>query len=137
MYPQKSYRGQEAKEFFDHEVEEEDVVVNSGTDELRGTTAFSGKVQGEVCIVNEPSQLHKMNEGDVLVAIATTPSIVPAMKKAIAIVTEEGGLTCHAAIVSRELKTPCVVGTKIATRVFKDGDMVEVDAEMGVVRIIS
>ncbi|PIY96842.1 MAG: hypothetical protein COY66_02870, partial [Candidatus Kerfeldbacteria bacterium CG_4_10_14_0_8_um_filter_42_10] len=63
----------------------------------------------------------------------TNPSLVPAMKKAAAIVTDTGGLTCHAAIVARELNTPCVIGTNIATRVLKDGDLVEVDATRGVV----
>jgi len=58
------------------------------------------------------------------------------MKKAVAVITDEGGITCHAAIVSRELKIPCIVGTKIATRVLKDGDKVEVDADKGVVKII-
>lgn len=75
-----------------------------------------------------------MKDGDVLISTATTPSIVSAMKKAAAIVTDEGGLTCHAAIVSRELKIPCIIGTKIATKVFKDGDRVEVDATKGIVR---
>ena len=75
-----------------------------------------------------------MNYGDVLVSVATTPSIVTAMKKAAAIVTDQGGLTCHAAIVSRELGVPCVVGTKIATASLKDGDLVEVDAMKGIVR---
>ncbi len=58
------------------------------------------------------------------------------MKRAAAFVTDEGGITCHAAIVAREMKKPCVIGTKIATQIFKDGDMVEVDAQRGVVRII-
>ena len=66
----------------------------------------------------------------------TDPRYVPAMKKAAAIVTDEGGITCHAAIVSRELKKPCIIGTKIATKVLKDGDEVEVDAEKGVVKKI-
>ncbi len=58
------------------------------------------------------------------------------MRKAKAIVTDEGGVTCHAAIVSRELKIPCIVGTKIATRVLKDGDLVEVDADKAVIKIL-
>ena len=66
----------------------------------------------------------------------TTPDYVPAMKRAAAIVTDKGGRTCHAAIVSRELKIPCVIGTKIATQVFKTGDIVEVDAERGIVKKI-
>jgi pyruvate,water dikinase len=74
--------------------------------------------------------------GEILVAIATTPSIVPAMKKAGAILTDEGGLTCHAAIVSRELKVPCVVGLKIVTDTLTNGDEVEVDAVRGIVNIL-
>ena len=66
----------------------------------------------------------------------TTPDFVPAMRKAAAIITNEGGITCHAAIVSRELGKPCITGTKIASKVLKDGDMVEVDAEKGIVRIM-
>lgn len=76
----------------------------------------------------------KMRPGDILVSIATDPDIVPAMKKASAIVTEQGGITSHAAIVSRELGIPCVIGTKIATRVLKDGDKVVVDATRGIVK---
>jgi len=61
---------------------------------------------------------------------------MPAIKKASAIVTNVGGITCHAAIVSRELKIPCIIGTKIATKVLKDGDLVEVDAQKGIVKIL-
>jgi pyruvate,water dikinase len=82
------------------------------------------------------SDLSKMEGGDILVSPMTTPEFVPAMRRASAIVTDEGGITCHAVIVSRELGIPCIIGTKIATRVLKDGDEVEVDAEKGVVRII-
>jgi pyruvate,water dikinase len=66
----------------------------------------------------------------------TNPDYVPYMKIAAAIVTDEGGTTCHAAIASRELKVPCVVGTRIATKILKDGDVVEVDADNGIIRII-
>ena len=66
----------------------------------------------------------------------TTPDYIPAMKKAAAFVTDEGGITCHAAIIAREMKKPCIVGTKIATQILHDGDLVEVDADKGVVRII-
>ncbi|HLC48700.1 MAG TPA: PEP-utilizing enzyme, partial [Candidatus Norongarragalinales archaeon] len=83
-----------------------------------------------------PSDLPKMGEGDILVAQATNPDVVPAMKKAAAIVTNTGGITCHAAIVSRELGIPCIVGTKIATDVLKDGMVVEVDATKGIVKIL-
>jgi len=80
--------------------------------------------------------MNKMKKGDVLIAIATNPDIVPAMKKASAIVTDQGGVTSHAAIVAREMETPCLIGTKIATLVFKDNDLVEVDASKGIVRKI-
>ena len=66
----------------------------------------------------------------------TRPEFLPLMKKAKAIITDEGGITCHAAIVSRELGIPCIIGTKIATKVLKDNDLVEVDAEKGIVRKI-
>ncbi len=102
--------------------------------ELSGQTACLGKAKGNVRIINVIADLKKMKTGDVLVSIATNPDIVPAMKKAAAIVTEQGGVTSHAAIVSRELNIPCVIGTKIATKVLKDGDKVEVDANKGLVK---
>ena len=84
------------------------------------------------------NDIGKMKQGDILVAPATNPDVVPAMKKAAAIVTDAGGVTSHAAIISRELGVPCLIGTKISTKVLKDGDYVEVDAETnGVVKIIN
>jgi pyruvate,water dikinase len=80
------------------------------------------------------SDLGKMRDGEVLVSPMTTPDVFPVMRKACAIVTDEGGMLCHAAIISRELGIPCVIGTKVASEVFKDGDLVEVDADHGVVR---
>jgi phosphohistidine swiveling domain-containing protein/nucleoside diphosphate kinase len=109
-------------------------VSNHQVDELKGQTACLGKVKGRVRVINIFADMKKMQKGDILVSIATNPDIVPAMKKAGAIVTEQGGITSHAAIVSRELGTPCIIGTKIATKVFKDGDLVEVDANKGIVR---
>lgn len=78
----------------------------------------------------------KMDYGDIMVANTTYPALVPAMKKAAAIVTETGGITCHAAIVARELRKPCIVGAKDAISILKDGILVEVDADNGVVRKI-
>lgn len=102
--------------------------------ELKGQVGCLGKATGRVKILSRAEDMHKFQQGDILVAIATDPDIVPAMKKAAAIVTEQGGVTSHAAIVSRELNIPCVIGTKIATKVLKDGDLVEVDATKGIVR---
>ncbi|MCH7492711.1 phosphoenolpyruvate synthase, partial [Patescibacteria group bacterium] len=93
-----------------------------------------GKASGTVKLIIRPTDMLKMKKGDILVSIATDPDIVPAMKKAAAIVTEQGGVTSHAAIVARELNIPCVIGTKIATKVLKDGDRVEVDATKGIVK---
>lgn len=107
-----------------------------GITEIKGQPACVGKATGKVRIINSVDDMRKMEQGDILVSIATNPDIVPAMKKAGAIVTEQGGITSHAAIVSRELRTPCVIGTKIATKVLKDGMIVEVDANKGVVKII-
>lgn len=108
----------------------------SNTSELKGQIANLGHAQGKVKIINNASDLAKMELGDILVSIATNPTLVPAMRKAAAIVTDIGGITCHAAIVSRELGKPCVIGTRIATKILKDGDIVEVDAEHGTVKII-
>lgn len=110
--------------------------VDSGIEEIKGQTACLGRAKGIVRIINSFQDMQKMNKGDILVSIATNPDIVPAMKKAAAIITEQGGITSHAAIVSREFNTPCIIGTKIATRVLKDGDLVEADAGKGIVRII-
>ncbi len=104
--------------------------------EIRGVPASPGKIIGKVRIILKPSQLNKIELGDILVANNTTPDFVPAMKKAAAIITEQGGITTHAAVVSRELKVPCIIGTKIATQVLHDGDLVEVDADQGIVKII-
>lgn len=125
----KIYIGQQAKKLAKQA--EPEVIETS---ELKGQTGCIGKARGKVRIVIRPKDMKKMNKGDILVSIATDPDIVPAMKKAAAIVTEQGGVTSHAAIVSRELNVPCVIGTKIATKVLKDGDMVEVDATRGVVK---
>lgn len=104
--------------------------------DFRGISASLGKAIGRVKVVSSAKEIGKVEKGDILVAVMTRPDYVPAMRKAAAIVTDEGGITSHAAIVSRELKIPCVIGTKIATRVLKDGDEVEVNANHGVVRKI-
>ena len=102
--------------------------------EIKGIAACLGKHKGRVKIVLSSREIDKVKEGDVLVSIMTNPYFVLAMIKAGAIVTDEGGVLCHAAIVSREFGIPCIVGTKIATKVLKDGDIVEVDAGKGIVR---
>jgi len=100
---------------------------------VRGLASSPGIGKGKVCILSSPKEMGKVQKGDVLVTEMTTPDFVPAMKKSCAIVTNSGGMTCHAAIVSREMGIPCIVGTKNATTVLKDGQFVTVDATRGMV----
>jgi phosphohistidine swiveling domain-containing protein len=103
--------------------------------QVSGVTAYGGQIQG-ICKVVNKFKGADIKKGEILVSVMTTPDAVPLMKKSAAIVTDGGGMLCHAAIVARELKIPCVIGTKIATQVLKDGDLVEVDADNGIVKII-
>jgi pyruvate,water dikinase len=91
-------------------------------------------IKGIVRIVKDPSK-DPFREGEILVTSMTRIEFVPLMKKAKAIITDEGGIACHAAIVSRELGVPCVIGTKNATKILKDGDLIELDIEKGIVKI--
>jgi phosphohistidine swiveling domain-containing protein len=108
----------------------------SGIKEFKGQVANKGFAKGVVKVVKQKSDFLKIKAGDILVTSMTTPEMIPLMKKAIAFVTDEGGITCHAAIISRELNKPCIIGTKNATKVLKDGDYVEVDANFGIVKIL-
>lgn len=105
--------------------------------EISGTSAYPGKVTGIVKIVFKPEEGEKFNEGDILVSGNTRPFLLPVMAKSKAIVTEAGGLLSHAAITAREYKKPTIVGAVGVTTVFKDGDLVEVDATKGIIRKIS
>ncbi|MDP3986277.1 MAG: PEP-utilizing enzyme [Candidatus Veblenbacteria bacterium] len=133
------YVGQEAKDLKEKIFsaksadEKEPPVVRQ---EIKGMVASPGKVKGRARIVLSYRDINKVGQGDILVAYMTSPRFMPAIVRCGAIVTNDGGLTCHAAIIARELKKPCVIGTKVATKFLKDGDMVEVDAEAGIVRKI-
>ena len=100
---------------------------------LRGLGAAPGIGKGTVKVLASPKEMNKVMKGDVLVTDMTTPDFVPAMKRASAIVTNSGGMTCHAAIVSREMGIPCIVGTKNGTTVLQEGQMITVDASRGIV----
>lgn len=117
-------------------IEEEELGENKidSAENINGIVANPGRTHGSVRIVNMEKDISKMVEGEILVSVMTTPRLLRAVKKAKAIVTDEGGIICHAAITAREFKVPCIVGTKIATKVLKDGDSVEVDADRGIVR---
>jgi pyruvate,water dikinase len=112
---------------------EEPVTTTEKEVILKGAGASSGTAGGKVTIIHSPSEIDQILEGDVLVTEMTTPDFVPAMKRASGIVTDAGGRTCHAAIVSRELGIPCVVGTGTATETLKDYPEVTVDGSRGLV----
>ena len=105
-------------------------------EEFSGKSAYKGVVKGTVRIIMKSSDMKSFVDGEIIVSPMTDPSYLPIMKKALAFVTDEGGALCHAAIVARELKKPCIIGTKIATKVLKSGCFVEVNATKGTVRIL-
>lgn len=105
--------------------------------EIKGMVASRGITRGIVRVCESISSIDRVQTGEILVASMTRPEYLPAMQRAAAFITDEGGITCHAAIVSREMNKPCIIGTKFATKVLRDGDEVEVDAEKGLVRVLS
>jgi pyruvate,water dikinase len=128
--------GKEAEKFLkNQEIKEEKKIRIK---EIKGQIANSGFVKGKVKVILTPNSKNfkEMNKGDILVTHMTTPEFTPVIRKAAAIITDEGGITSHAAIISRELNIPCIIGIKIATKVLKDGDLVEVDANHGIVKLI-
>jgi len=136
------YHEEKEMERFDYEKSNEiikpflEIEVDENLEEIKGLPVSRGKVRGKVKIIFSPLKMTKMNFGDILVAPMTSPDFIIAMKKAAGIITDVGGMTSHAAIVSREMKKPCIVGTKIATKVLKDNDLIEIDANTGIVKIL-
>jgi len=102
---------------------------------IKGSIAYNGITTGKVCQVFKKEDFEKFQKGDILVTTMTTPKFTPILKIAGAIVTDEGGITCHAAIIARELKVPCIIGCKNATEVLKNGMIVEVNANEGIINI--
>ena len=114
------------------------VMRADGTKEIRGVPASVGNTSGTVFVCKDAGIANvRMPKGAILVTSMTTIDFIPSMRRAKAIITDDGGATCHAAVVSREFGIPCVVGTKVATQVLKTGDVVEVDGRKGIVKIIS
>ena len=124
----KIYQGEEYKKLMSG------IAKQSTGQEIKGQIAYRGKVTGRVRVVSDPKNCLDFREGDILVTGMTRPEYLSLMKKSGAFVTDAGGLLSHAAIVARELKKPCIIGTEVATKFLKDGDMVEVDAEKGIVK---
>lgn len=109
--------------------------ASSLSDKIIGQTAYNGKVVGVARIVINPKEYNSIfNNGDILITGMTRPEFLPLIKKSGAFVTDAGGILSHAAITARELKKPCIIGTKIATKIFKAGDIVEVDANNGIIK---
>jgi len=122
--------GKDANKYFTFNKSEDKLNVT----ELRGVVAATGYARGRVHIIRKTEEMKTFQTGEILVANQTTPEFVPIMKKAAAIITEQGGITSHAAIVARELKKPCIIGTRIATSALMNGEIVEVDANNGIIR---
>jgi pyruvate,water dikinase len=99
----------------------------------KGLGASPGITSGKVKIIKNTDELDKIQKGDILTTVMTTPDMVPAMKRANGIITDEGGVTCHAAIISRELGIPCVVGTGDATKILKENSVVSLDGNKGLI----
>ena len=104
--------------------------------EVGGMVASRGVVRGRARITMSAKEAASIEKGEILITSMTTPDFVTAMRRAAAIVTNEGGILCHAAVISREFGIPCIVGSRIATRVFRTGDLIEVDGNLGIVRKI-
>jgi pyruvate,water dikinase len=128
--------GEESVKAISQKYKIEDVQKQGSIKMVKGQPACLGKATGKVKIIKNIREFEKINQGDILIAPMTTPDYVPIMKKVSAIVTDEGGATCHAAIVSREFNIPCIVGAGNATKVFTDGDFIEVNADLGIAKMI-
>lgn len=105
--------------------------VNEDVDHVKGQVAFNGTVSAPARVIRGRNDFTAFQDGDILITNQTTPEFVPLMKRAAGVVTEQGGITCHAAIVSRELKIPCIIGTETAMKVFKDGELITLDGTTG------
>lgn len=103
---------------------------------LEGEGIYPGVAEGKVKLVEDAESGGKLERGEILVSTMTTPDMSPIIKRASAIVTDEGGMTCHAAVISKEMGVPCVVGAEEATEVLEDGQKVKVDAEKGIVEVL-
>jgi phosphohistidine swiveling domain-containing protein len=113
------------------EIEEPEDKIPSG---VKGFAACQGRVKGKAIVIKTVADIDKVQKGDILITHMTTTNFIPILSKVAAIVTDEGGITCHAAIISREMDIPCIIGTRFATKAFKSGDVVEVDAVKGLVK---
>lgn len=110
------------------------LIFETNGDVLKGVSGSVGIAAGRVCIINSPKEFYKMQKGDILVCHLTDPEWTPLFKLASAVVSDTGAALSHAAIVAREFNIPAVLGVGFATTKFKDGDMIQVDGDKGIVR---
>ena len=127
------YAGEKAKKVKAEEISKD--KINKQIKKIKGVSACKGKVRGKVKLVLNTKEINKVEYGNIIVSEMTGPHFIPAIKKAAAIITDEGGVLCHAAIISRELNVPCIINTKFATKILKDGDIVQVNANDGEIYI--
>jgi len=143
------YQVRKKKYFFMHDGKKEHVLYKSGdlnkihnylwpkvglVDELKGISIYKGNVTAKAYLIGNTVRRNLPTYKYIIVASMTHPDLMPLLKKSVGIITDEGGILCHAAIIARELRKPCIIGTKFATKVFKDGDIVEVDADKGIIK---
>jgi len=107
--------------------------ITAGMNEIKGVCAYPGIVQGTARVITDPNIVKIFNQGDILVTGMTRPEFIALFSKASGVITDGGGILCHAAITARELKKPCIIGTTNATKLIKDGSRVELDAQKGTV----
>ena len=124
------YVGEQAQDYVNEYLQ----IKQANSLEFKGRVACAGHAVGKAKIIRNPSQFGKLQKGDVLVVGNTSPDFVPILQRAI--VAEEGGLTAHVSVVSREFGIPCIVGIGRITEILRDGDMLEVDAKKGIVKVI-
>lgn len=105
--------------------------------EIKGSPTFKGYSKGKARVILDESKAYQLAKEEILVVKMTSSKFISVVNRAKAIITDDGGILCHAAILSREFKIPCIVSTKVATKVLRDGDLIEVDAEKGVVKILA
>ncbi|MBS3128429.1 hypothetical protein J4410_04755 [Candidatus Woesearchaeota archaeon] len=103
---------------------------------LSGSTASPGNMQGIAKVIYTNKDLHKIKKGDIVITTMTRQDFIPYLREVCALVTDEGGIGSHAAIIAREIGLPCIVGIKFGTQVIKDGDLIALDTEKGIVNIL-
>lgn len=121
----------------DNGIDFDELSVPADQETLKGSVAWPGNVvQGRVQVLMNSDEIRRFRPGSVLVTPMTSPEYLSAMRQAAAIITDEGGVTCHAAITARELKIPCIIGTRFATKILEHGSHVEIDARRGIIKKI-